>query len=219
MVSWVQSSPGSLGSRGWESLIPRLVGNTLTWGWRQWLGRVWGQSHQKPSLSHLSARPWHRPWTRCLKSSWEKPLPARASGQQPPTPPAPGPTARSLQAAAALARTKPPEASRPQRGQPRPQHRSPRAWTHPSSCTEVLPALLWAPPHLRQPLVRRATVPRPFASPWPRPASTEHLLLTFCREEDIATQIWPCPPPALAYTPLGGSPGRRLGAGPSLALL
>lgn len=155
-------------------------------------GRDGGRSHQKPSLSHLSARPWHRPWTRCLKSSWEKPLPARASGQQPPTPPAPGPAARSLQATAALARTKPPEAPRPQRGQPHPQHRSPRAWTRPSSRTEVLATLLRAPPHPRQPLVRQATLPRPFASPWPCPAST------FCREEDIGAQICPCPPPALA---------------------
>lgn len=157
-----------------------------------------GQSHQKPSLSHLSARPWHRPWTRCLKSSWEKPLPARASGRQPPTPPAPGPAARSLPAPAALARTKPPEAPRPQRGQPHPQHQSPRAWTHPSSHPEVLlPALLRALPHPRQPLVRRTTLPRPFASPRPCPASTEHLLLTFCREEDVAAQICPRLPPAL----------------------
>lgn len=164
----------------------------------------------------LSARPWHRPWTRCLKSSWEKPLPARALGQQPPTPPAPGPAARSLQAAAALGRTKPPEAPRPQRGRPHPQHRSPRAWTRPSSRgrTEVLPALLWAPPHPRQPVVRRATLPRPFASPWPCPASTEHLLLTFCREENVAAQIMPLPAPSPGLDPFGRQPRKEAGGRP-----
>lgn len=36
-----ESSGGGLSIRGWESLTPGSVGNTLTWGWWEWMDR-WG---------------------------------------------------------------------------------------------------------------------------------------------------------------------------------
>ncbi|XP_032702202.1 rho GTPase-activating protein 4 isoform X2 [Lontra canadensis] len=41
----------------------------------------------------FSHRPWPRPWTPCLRSSWERPPPAKGLGQRPPAPLAPGPAA------------------------------------------------------------------------------------------------------------------------------
>ncbi|XP_047570751.1 rho GTPase-activating protein 4 isoform X3 [Lutra lutra] len=38
-------------------------------------------------------RPWPRPWTPCLRSSWERPPPAKGLGRHPPAPLAPGPAA------------------------------------------------------------------------------------------------------------------------------
>ncbi|XP_022347010.1 rho GTPase-activating protein 4 isoform X3 [Enhydra lutris kenyoni] len=38
-------------------------------------------------------RPWPRPWTPCLRSSWERPPPAKGLGRRPPAPLAPGPAA------------------------------------------------------------------------------------------------------------------------------
>ncbi|XP_011943738.1 PREDICTED: rho GTPase-activating protein 4 isoform X4 [Cercocebus atys] len=88
-------------------------------------------------------RPWHRTWTLCLRSSWERPLSARASGQHLPPLPALGPEAQRHRPAAAWARTKAsPGALGPQ---PHPQHPTPRAWTQPPSHTEVLLLELCAP--------------------------------------------------------------------------
>ncbi|XP_077845015.1 rho GTPase-activating protein 4 isoform X8 [Macaca mulatta] len=88
-------------------------------------------------------RPWHRTWTLCLRSSWERPLSARASGQHLPPLPALGPEAQRHRPAAAWAKTKAsPGALGPQ---PHPQHPTPRAWTQPPSHTEVLLLELCAP--------------------------------------------------------------------------
>ncbi|KAF6089990.1 Rho GTPase activating protein 4 [Phyllostomus discolor] len=96
-------------------------------------------------------RLWHRPWTRCLRSSWAKLLSVRALGQHRPALLAPGPVARGFQAAAASASTKAsPAALGPQ---PHPQRPTPRARTHPSSHTEVLLAPQRSP-HPRGSLAR-----------------------------------------------------------------
>lgn len=167
----------SCGARGQEEPGDRVLAEA---------GQVGRRSHQVPSLSLLSARLWPRPWILCLRSSWEGPLSARASGRHPRTPPALGYAAQSLWPAAVSAKTR---ASPVDLGcRPHPWRPIPRAWTCPSSHTEVT-------------VVRLGPLPRPFASPWPCPVSAGHLLVTAERRTWLPKHV---PSPGL------GPPGRQL---------
>ncbi|XP_053435479.1 rho GTPase-activating protein 4 isoform X2 [Nycticebus coucang] len=147
-------------------------------------GAAW--SHPPQNNTWRWIRLWHRTWTPCFRSSWEKPLFARALGQHLPPPPAQGPVA-------AWAGTKAsPIALGPQ---PHPQHQMPRVQTQPSSHTEVL---LEESLGLTLPQVatqRLATLPSPLLLP-----STEE-----GKAAQIGVPAHALPAPNPGIDPFGGS--------------